>query len=136
MFCTQAYAFFFCFDLTSAKNVKMIKKDWKHMKKVFRPAFGCAQHPKAGQNSQHFCHQIFPQIKPTKMSGQNLAAQVLPLKCYHSNLTFSVHVRLAVSSTSLPWQCEHLQNLSYLPDQIWFRNWTSNSSAKPILAHL
>ena len=24
------------------------------MKKMFRPAFGCAQHPKAGRNTQHF----------------------------------------------------------------------------------
>ena len=27
---------------------------WKRLKKVVRPAFGFAQHPKAGQNTQQF----------------------------------------------------------------------------------
>ena len=29
------------------------KKGWKRLKKVVRPAFGCAQHPRAGRNTQH-----------------------------------------------------------------------------------
>ena len=32
---------------------EIIKKFVKRLKKMFRPAFGCAQHPKAGRNSQH-----------------------------------------------------------------------------------
>ena len=27
--------------------------DWKRLKKVFQPAFGSAQHQKAGRNTQH-----------------------------------------------------------------------------------
>ena len=34
------------------KKFKMNKKAWKRQKKVGRPAFGCAQHPKACQNTQ------------------------------------------------------------------------------------
>ena len=29
------------------------KKGWKTAEKMFQPAFGCAQHPKAGRNTQH-----------------------------------------------------------------------------------
>ena len=31
---------------------KKNKKGWKRLKKVVQPAFGCAQHPKAGRNTQ------------------------------------------------------------------------------------
>ena len=34
------------------KRFEMNKKSWKRLKKVVRPALGCAQHPKAGQNTQ------------------------------------------------------------------------------------
>ena len=39
------------------KMFKKKKKGWKRMKKVFQPAFGYIQQPKAGQNIQHlsFC---------------------------------------------------------------------------------
>ena len=33
----------------------MNKKAWKRLKKVVWPPFGCAQHPKADQNTQHIC---------------------------------------------------------------------------------
>ena len=36
-------------------NLIWDKKAWKRPKKVVRPAFGCVQHPKAGQNTQHSC---------------------------------------------------------------------------------
>ena len=35
------------------KHLKMKKKVENGSKKVFQPAFGCTQHPKAGQNTQH-----------------------------------------------------------------------------------
>ena len=35
------------------KALKLTKKVEKQLKKMFQPAFGCAQHPKAGQNTQH-----------------------------------------------------------------------------------
>ena len=36
------------------ERFKMNKKSWKRLKiKAFLPAFGCAQHPKAGLNTQH-----------------------------------------------------------------------------------
>ena len=35
------------------KTSKINKKGRKQTKKVFQPAFGCMQHPKAGQNIQH-----------------------------------------------------------------------------------
>ena len=33
--------------------LKMNKKAWKRLKKVFQTAFRCTQHPKAGWNTQH-----------------------------------------------------------------------------------
>ena len=38
----------------SVKRWKWIIKGWKLPKKVFWPALGCARHPKAGRNTQHF----------------------------------------------------------------------------------
>ena len=35
------------------KSFEMNKKGWKTSDKMFRPAFGYAQHPKAGLNTQH-----------------------------------------------------------------------------------
>ena len=40
----------------------MNKKGWKRPKKVFQPAFGCAQHPKAGQNTQQMLY-LFTDLK-------------------------------------------------------------------------
>ena len=37
------------------KRLKMNKKGWKRLKKLFRPAFGCALYPKAGRITQHSC---------------------------------------------------------------------------------
>ena len=36
----------------SLKRLKINKKGWKRMKKVFQPAFRCQPHPKAGRNKQ------------------------------------------------------------------------------------
>ena len=39
----------------------MNKKGQKTAEKMFRPAFGCCKHPKAGRNTQQICmnfHQI------------------------------------------------------------------------------
>ena len=35
------------------KGLEWTKKHWKWLKKVFWPAFGCAQYPKTGRNTQH-----------------------------------------------------------------------------------
>ena len=35
------------------KALKLTKKVEKRLKKMFQPAFGCAQHPIAGRNTQH-----------------------------------------------------------------------------------
>ena len=43
---------YFCHEITK-KALKWTKKVEKRLKKMFRPAFGCAQHPKAGRNTQH-----------------------------------------------------------------------------------
>ena len=40
-----------------SKSIKM-KKGLKQLKKVFQPAFGCAQHPNAGQNTQQISETI------------------------------------------------------------------------------
>ena len=43
------------------KRFEINKKVWKWLKKVFQPAFGCAQHPKAGWNTQQiqkYFHQF------------------------------------------------------------------------------
>ena len=37
---------------------RLNKKGWKRLKKGFRPAFWCAQHPKAGQNTQQMEYGI------------------------------------------------------------------------------
>ena len=42
-----------CFRDYTEKGLKWTKKVEKQLKKMFRPAFGWAQHPKAGQNTQH-----------------------------------------------------------------------------------
>ena len=39
------------------KRFKINNKGWKRLKKVFRPAFGWAYHPKAGQNTQQLLVQ-------------------------------------------------------------------------------
>ena len=39
-------------SLKSTKNFCTWTKKWYLWKKVFQPAFGCAQHPKAGRNTQ------------------------------------------------------------------------------------
>ena len=41
------------FLLNIFKWLKRRKKIWKQQKKVFPPAFRCAQHPEAGPNTQH-----------------------------------------------------------------------------------
>ena len=41
------------------KGLKWAKKGWKRLKRVVRPAFGCAQHPKAGQNLQQSCKEAW-----------------------------------------------------------------------------
>ena len=46
-------AAFVDFSLKSLKKVWNEQKRLKTAEKVVRPAFGCAQHPKAGRNTQH-----------------------------------------------------------------------------------
>ena len=48
------------------KSTKMLENGWK---KVVRPAFGCAQHPKAGQNTQHTGHLNCPVFRWIRYSG-------------------------------------------------------------------
>ena len=40
------------------KALKWTTKVEKRLKKMFRPAFGCAQHPKAGRNTQQPLHHV------------------------------------------------------------------------------
>ena len=37
------------------KSFEMNKKGWKMAVKMYQPALGCVQHPKAGQNTQQLC---------------------------------------------------------------------------------
>ena len=48
----EFFSIFQFLDEKSLKNVKIQQKSWKRVKKVFQPAFGCAQHPKSGKNTQ------------------------------------------------------------------------------------
>ena len=41
-------------------SLKTRKNVWKHPKKLFLKVFRCAQHPKAGQNTQHPGCKNFP----------------------------------------------------------------------------
>ena len=41
------------------KSFEMNKKGWKTAEKMLQSAFGCAQHPKAGQNTQHTSPSAF-----------------------------------------------------------------------------
>ena len=45
--------------------MKCTKKVENSPKKVFQPAFGCGQHPKAGQNTQHMRSVICDKDKQT-----------------------------------------------------------------------
>ena len=36
----------------------MNKTGWKTAEKMFQPAFGCKQHPKAGQNTQQLTKDV------------------------------------------------------------------------------
>ena len=46
--------FFLYFKQNLPKTFEMNKKGWKWPKKVFQPAFRCAQHPKTGLNTQQW----------------------------------------------------------------------------------
>ena len=45
--------FFMFFGWKISKIMQNQQRRWKMTKKVFRPAFGCLQYPKAGWNTQH-----------------------------------------------------------------------------------
>ena len=62
------------------KVLKLTKKVEKRLKKMFRPAFGWAQHPKAGWNTQH------PNMERLFMLQNNLYSFTL---CSHDLVTWS-----------------------------------------------
>ena len=65
------------------KRFKMNKKGWNRPQKVFQPALGCTQHPKAGQNTQQvFLHGKFYKRNKTGLDQFNERASWHPLKWF------------------------------------------------------
>ena len=89
------------------KPLKWTKKVKKRLKKRFRPAFGCAQHPKAGRNTQHMTTKwlSYPSTrssirwsslwKQTKKKG--------PKSFFYCADTLAASSGLSVLSTVLYW---------------------------------
>ena len=55
----------------------MNKKVEKWLKKMFRPAFGCAQHPNAGRNKQHVTTKNLDSAKSQQENIKKLSNQIL-----------------------------------------------------------
>ena len=54
--CFQRFFLDFKCEWNPWKRFKINKKGWQQLKKVVRPAFGCAQHLKAGRNTKQIEH--------------------------------------------------------------------------------
>ena len=75
------------------KSFEMNKKGWKTAEKMFRPAFGCAQHPKAGRNTQQSLYIWHAQQQASankKNIGPIRTLPGLPLRDTRTSLALAV----------------------------------------------
>ena len=122
----------------SLKRLKINKKCWKRLKKVVQPAFGCAQHPKAGRNTQHplgLVELAKQSLKCIKLPDRTRGCKVW--KSYNGKWRFSGDQKSDHSKSGNIWNLEFwrpdfkwsdFQRVRlYLQLQVWsqpFKMWT------------
>ena len=100
-----------CVFWPAARSRKLVKTRCKQLKKVFRPTFRCAQHPKAGRNTQN-------QVACLKTIKTKIVAyphSLLTLSLFRSNIGISLSLAASYST------CQSLLLLCLSWEKVEFR---------------